>query len=81
MIPDWLKEALSDGDPVKPQTSMTRLIAFLTVLVCVVLPAVLWFWLSGLKGALLDIPGGLIGFMSAASAISLAMFAANKRAE
>lgn len=81
LLPDWLRQALSDGAPENPQVSMSRLIAFLTVLVCVVLPGVLWFWLSGLNSALLDIPGGLIGFMSAASAISLAMFSANKRAE
>ena len=80
LIPAWLLSALSDG-ATPPAVSMSRVIAFLTVLVCVVLPALMWFWLSGLKGELLDIPGGLIGFMTAASAISMAMFAANKRSE
>lgn len=81
MLPAWLKSMLSDGDPVNPQMSMSRFIALSTVLVAIILPGILWFWLSGLECKLLEIPGSVTGFGSAASAIALAMFAANKRAE
>lgn len=60
---------------------MSRLLAFLTVVSTVVLPAILWFWLSALHGKIEDIPMGYVGFVTAACATTLAMFAANKRAE
>ena len=81
LIPDWLLSALSDGDPVNPHTSMSRLIAFLTVVVCIVLPGLTWCLLSLIAVKLLDFPGSLTGFMAAASSLALAMFAFNKRSE
>jgi hypothetical protein len=73
----WFLDAFSDGE----HTSMSRLLAFLTVFVTILIPGLLWAFLSISARAFVDIPGGFIGFMSAASAITLGMFAANKRAE
>ena len=77
IIPEWLKAALSDGEHI----SMSRLLALGTMTTTVFVPAIVWTILSVLQSKLLDMPSGVVGFMSAASAITLAMFAANKRTE
>ena len=78
LLPDWLASALSEGNG---QTSMTRLIAFITAVAGVVLPAVLWFWISCLHNKLEEMPLSIIGFMGAAGTLATILFTVNKRAE
>jgi hypothetical protein len=80
IMPDWLLSALSNGDT-PPTVSMSRLIAFLTILTVIVFPGLLYVELSALCGHLVEVPGSFTGYATAASAIALTMFAANKRAE
>lgn len=77
-LPDFIVDAMKDGEG---QPSSSRVMAMSTLAVVVLLPGLLWFLLSAVKGQLLEIPGSVTGFASASSAIALAMFAANKRAE
>lgn len=69
--------ALGDGE----SPSASRIMAMLTVVCTIVLPMGLWAALSLHARALLELPGSLIGFMSAASALNLALFHLNKREE
>lgn len=70
--------AISDGDG---HTSVGRLIALSTVALCVLAPAVIWFWLSALAGKLVDVPASYIGFMSAAGALAISMYGITKYKE
>ena len=72
-----LNQALSDGEHI----SMSRLLALIASICTIFLPAIAWFSLSLFSGKLLDVPTGFVSFMAAANALTLAMFAANKRQE
>lgn len=78
LIPDWILDSMKDGEG---HYSSSRIMALGTLATVVLLPGLLWFLLSAIQGKLLEIPGSITGFSSASSAIALAMFAANKRAE
>ena len=84
-LPDWLLSALSDGStPPAGQPasiSMTRLLAFITVLSVVVMPALAIVELSLFKGAPVAIPDGWNGFVTASVGAVTALFICNKRAE
>lgn len=76
--PHWLRSALDDGTG---QVSCTRLTVVVVIFVAVIMPALLWFWLSCLEAKLLEIPGTFTGFMGAAVATVCGLFALNKRSE
>lgn len=84
-LPEWLVSALSDGSPAEPgkssPVSMTRLLAFITVLSVIILPSIVIAELSLLSGKPIAIPDGWTGFMSAAAAAVTTLFIFNKRAE
>lgn len=80
ILPDWLVSALSDG-ATPPATSMTRLLAFITVLAVIVGPSLVIAELSLCGGKPVPMPEGWTAFMGAACTAVMALFACNKRSE
>lgn len=80
LLPAKFAEAFSDGDPVKPQTSMTRVLAFGTVALVVWVPAVAHVEVCLIKG-LPIITLDFTAFVTAGIAGTLTLFGFNKRAE
>lgn len=80
-MPNWILSAISDGDKENPQTSVGRLIALAIVVLCVLMPATIWAWLSLWQMKLVDMPGSYIGFMTAAGTLAGAMYTITKRTE
>ena len=77
IIPTWLLSSISDGE----HTSVGRLIALSISMVCVILPMLVWAFLSLLGGHMLDIPGSLTGFMGASGGLATALYAITKSKE
>lgn len=50
-------------------------------MVCVILPMLVWAFLSLLGGHMLDIPGSLTGFMGASGGLATALYAITKSKE
>jgi len=78
LIPDWLRSAIDDGTG---NVSSSRLAFLSVVFVTIILPGLLWFWLSGLASKLLEIPGSVTGFAGASAAAVVGLFGINKRSE
>jgi hypothetical protein len=78
LIPAWLLSSISDGEG---NTSVGRLIALSISMVCVILPMIVWAFLSLLGGHMLDIPGSLTGFMGASGGLATALYAITKSKE
>lgn len=81
ILPPFIQSAISDGDKDNPQTSVGRLIALSIVVLCVLMPATIWAWLSLWQMKLVDMPGSFIGFMTAAGTLAGAMYTITKNKE
>ena len=79
IMPDWLISALSDG-ATPPSTSMTRLLAFGTVVSTIWIPALGHLVVCLVKG-LPIITMEYVAFVTAGAGATLTLFAFNKRAE
>lgn len=74
----WIKETLSDGT----FGSVSRLLMFICVPPVILIPLALWAWVTVRNGnALAEIPGSIVGFMSAAGTLILGNYYLAKREE
>lgn len=78
LLPDFILSAIGDG---QGNTSVGRLIALLIVVFCVLVPAIFWAFLSGIKLSMQEVPGSYIGFMSAAGTLAATLYAITKKSE
>lgn len=79
LMPEWLLSALSDGET-PPNTSMTRVLAFGSVLTVGWVPAIAHVWVCLWK-QLPIVTLDFTAFVTAVIAGTLTLFAFNKRAE
>ena len=73
----WLARAMGDGE--NPSTS--RLIVVATVPLTILVPLLVWAFLSLATGGLLEFPATVTGFITAAVTLILGAFHLNKKEE
>lgn len=73
----WVKETLSDGT----FGSVSRVLMITCVPPVILIPLCLWVYITLQSGQLAEIPGSIIGFMSASSTLILGNYYLAKREE